>query len=133
MFGNHHLITQLAGAFAIASVAAVVAVSSAAAGTSSSDRTRGQACQTTATSWRVVTDDLGIPWLEPVGLEACTDRRVCATCRPDAVAVRAGSPSSTTSASRTSPDPGRTARPSPRRAPFRPPLPPPRPWQRKRP
>ena len=79
MFGKHHIITQLAGAFAIASVAAVVAVSSAAAGTSSSDRTRGQACQTTATSWHVVTDDLGIPWLEPVGLEACTDAPLACT------------------------------------------------------
>jgi hypothetical protein len=79
MFGKHHIITQLAGGFAIAAVAAVVAVSSAAAGTSSGDRTRGQACQTTATSWHVVTDDLGIPWLEPVGLEACTDAPLACT------------------------------------------------------
>jgi hypothetical protein len=79
MFGKHHIIAQLTGGFAIAAVAAVVAVSSAAAGTSSSDRTRGQACQTAATSWRVVADDQGIPWLEPVGLEACTDAPLVCT------------------------------------------------------
>ncbi len=82
MFGKHHIITQLAGAFAIVAVAAVVAASSATAGTSSNDRARSQACQTKATGWHVVTDDQGVPWLEPVGLEACTD--VPLACTPTA-------------------------------------------------
>ena len=77
MFGKHQLITQLAGAFAIASVAAVVAVSSAAAGTSSSDRTRGPACQGTPSTWITVEGDMYVPSLRHTGQTACTDALAC--------------------------------------------------------
>jgi hypothetical protein len=84
MFGKHHILTQLAEAFAIAAVLSVVAVSSAAAGTSSSDRTRGDACQGTASTWITITDDLGIPSLQQTGQTACTD---AVECTPKAAAA----------------------------------------------
>jgi hypothetical protein len=77
MFGKHHIFNQLARVFAIAAALAVVAVSSAAAGTSSSDRTRGQACQGTASTWITITDDLGIPSLQQTGQTVCTDAVTC--------------------------------------------------------
>jgi hypothetical protein len=77
MFGKHRILTQLAGAFAIAAVLATVAVSSAAAGTSSSDRTRGPACQGTGSTWITITDDLGIPSLQQTSPTACTDALIC--------------------------------------------------------
>jgi hypothetical protein len=77
MFGKHHILTQLSGAFAIAAVLAAVAVSSAAAATSSSDRTRGHACQGAASTWITITDDLGIPSLQQTGQTACTDALIC--------------------------------------------------------
>jgi hypothetical protein len=78
MFGRHHTIRQLAGAFAITAVAAVVAASSASAGTSSSDRTRDKSCQGgSPMSWITITDDLGTQWLEPSPQSDCTTSIAC--------------------------------------------------------
>jgi hypothetical protein len=90
MFAKHHILTQLSRALAIAAVLAAVAVSSAAAGTSSSGRTRDQACQGPVSTWITITDDLGIPSLQQTGPTACTDALACTP--TTAVATRSGYP-----------------------------------------
>jgi hypothetical protein len=66
MFAKHQTLMLLA----IAAVVSAVAVPSALAGTSSSERTRAQACQTDL-SWITITDDLGLSQQVPVASDTC--------------------------------------------------------------
>ena len=77
MFGRHHMIKQLAGGFAIVAVAAVVAASSASAGTNSSDRTRDKSCQGATSGWITITDDLGTAYLVQSPQTDCTTSIAC--------------------------------------------------------
>jgi hypothetical protein len=66
MFAKHQTLVLLA----IAAVVAAVAVPSALAGSSSSDRIRAQECETGLT-WKTITDDLGLSQQVPVASDTC--------------------------------------------------------------
>jgi hypothetical protein len=77
MFRKHHAVKHVAGGIAIVAVVAAIAVQSAAAGTSMRRAAESQACQAGAPGWISITDDLGVPSLQPVAPTACTDTVAC--------------------------------------------------------
>jgi hypothetical protein len=71
MFRKRHML-KLSGGIAIAASLAVIAVPSALGA-----HKDGPACQSGPAGWISVTDDQGVPYLEPVGQTACAAPLAC--------------------------------------------------------